>query len=106
MRTRICFAEGRPPVPKTPRSPASQSPASQSAASQSPQDYVFDYVIVGAGSAGCVLAERLTERPGVTVAVLEAGTGAGHPAVTVPAAYPLLFGTARDWDHRTNPQPG
>ena len=74
--------------------------------SKAPQNGVFDYVIVGAGSAGCVLAERLTERPGVTVAVLEAGSGAGHPAVTVPAAYPLLFGTARDWDHRTTPQPG
>ena len=68
--------------------------------------FEFDYLIVGAGSAGCVMAERLSALPGVTVALLEAGPGAGHPAVSVPAAYPRLFGTARDWDYRTSPQPG
>ena len=47
----------------------------------------YDYVIVGAGSAGCVLAARLSEDPGVTVALLEAGPGDAHPYVHMPRGW-------------------
>ena len=47
----------------------------------------FDYVIVGAGSAGCVLANRLSEDPSVTVALLEAGGRDTNPWIHIPAGY-------------------
>ena len=64
----------------------------------------FDYVIVGAGSAGCVLAARLSEDRAVTVLLLEAGPAARHLAIGVPAAFPTLFGSKLDWAYRTVPQ--
>ena len=45
----------------------------------------FDYVIVGAGSAGCVLANRLSEDAGVSICVLEAGPRDWHPYIHLPA---------------------
>ncbi|MFJ4906300.1 GMC family oxidoreductase [Streptomyces sp. NPDC093249] len=65
-----------------------------------------DYVVVGAGTAGCVLAERLSADPGVTVAVLEGGGHGRHPAIRVPLAFSRLFGTRYDWRYRTLPQTG
>ncbi|CAB4916805.1 unannotated protein [freshwater metagenome] len=66
-----------------------------------------DYVIVGAGSAGCVLAARLSEDPAVRVVLLEAGTSKGrHPLITVPAAFARQFHTKLDWDLHTDPEPG
>jgi choline dehydrogenase len=62
---------------------------------------VFDYVIVGAGSAGCVLAGRLSEDPGRRVLLLEAGAEDTAPAVRIPAAFPTLLGTGWDWGYRT-----
>ena len=62
---------------------------------------VFDYVIVGAGSAGCVLAARLSEDPDLRVLLLEAGGEDTAPAVRIPAAFPMLFGTEWDWGYRT-----
>ena len=47
----------------------------------------FDYVIVGAGSAGCVLAARLSEQPGITVCLIEAGPPDRSPYLHVPAGY-------------------
>ncbi len=47
----------------------------------------FDYVIVGAGSAGCVLANRLTEDPDASVCLLEAGPRDRHPLIRVPAGF-------------------
>jgi len=65
----------------------------------------YDYVIVGAGSAGSVLAGRLSEDPDVSVLLLEAGGSGKHPSVVIPAAFPQQFHTARDWDLATDPEP-
>jgi choline dehydrogenase len=59
----------------------------------------YDYIIVGAGSAGCVLANRLTEQSDVSVLLLEAGGSGRHPNVTIPAAFAKLFKTGRDWGY-------
>jgi choline dehydrogenase len=64
----------------------------------------FDYVIVGAGSAGCVLANRLSEDPSVQVLLLEAGPEDALDAIRVPAIFGSLFGTEVDWDYRLEPQ--
>lgn len=63
-----------------------------------------DFIIVGAGTAGCVLAERLTTR-GASVLILEAGGSDRHMHVQIPAAFPKLFKTMRDWAYETTPQP-
>jgi choline dehydrogenase-like flavoprotein len=66
---------------------------------------VFDYVIVGGGSAGCVVAARLAEDPGARVLLLEAGPDArGIDEVQVPAAYSRLFRSRYDWNYVTLPQ--
>ncbi|MEV6201582.1 GMC family oxidoreductase N-terminal domain-containing protein [Streptomyces sp. NPDC051771] len=67
---------------------------------------MYDYVIVGAGSAGCVLAARLTEDPETRVALIEAGGPDTAQEVHVPAAFPQLFKSALDWDLDTDPEPG
>ncbi len=66
----------------------------------------FDYVIVGAGSAGCVLAARLSEDPEVRVALLEAGAEDTQPEIRIPAAFPALFKSSLDWDLLGEPEPG
>jgi choline dehydrogenase len=58
----------------------------------------YDYVIVGAGSAGCVLAARLTEDPDARVLLVEAGPPDTSDFVHIPAAFSVLFRTERDWD--------
>jgi choline dehydrogenase len=66
---------------------------------------VFDYVIVGGGSAGCVVAARLAEDPGVRVLLLEAGPAAENVAeIRIPAAYTRLFRSRYDWNYVTLPQ--
>ena len=64
-----------------------------------------DYVIVGAGSAGCVLANRLTEDPSVSVVVLEAGGPDRSLNIKIPAAFAEQFHTKLDWDYHTEPEP-
>jgi len=59
---------------------------------------VADYVVVGAGSAGCVLAGRLTEDPDVSVLLLEAGGPDTAPEIHVPAMFPIMFKSGLDWD--------
>jgi choline dehydrogenase len=65
---------------------------------------VYDYVIVGAGSAGCVLAGRLTENPSLNVLLLEAGPPDDADEIHIPAALNLLFQSTYDWGYRTVPQ--
>jgi choline dehydrogenase len=64
-----------------------------------------DYVIVGAGSAGCTLAGRLTEDPNVSVTLIEAGGKSRHPNISIPAAFANQFRTKLDWDYNTEPEP-
>ena len=64
----------------------------------------FDYIIVGAGTAGCVLAARLSQDPGTRVLLLEAGGAERTRAMTVPDAWPQLLGTAADWADITTAQ--
>ncbi len=62
---------------------------------------MYDYVIVGAGSAGCVLAARLSEDPDTRVLLLEAGPPDTNDLIHIPAAFSALFRTEQDWDHST-----
>ena len=66
---------------------------------------MFDYVIVGGGSAGCVVAARLAEDPGTRVLLLEAGPDASAvEEVRIPAVYSRLFRSQYDWNYVTLPQ--
>lgn len=64
-----------------------------------------DYVIVGAGSAGAILANRLSEDPDRTVTLLEAGPPDSNKFAHIPAAFAKLFRTEVDWGYFTEPQP-
>jgi choline dehydrogenase len=66
---------------------------------------VHDYVIVGAGAAGCVLAARLTEDPDVSVLLLEAGAKGRKLEIRIPAAFSRLYRSSVDWGYDTAPQP-
>jgi choline dehydrogenase len=65
---------------------------------------MFDYVIVGAGSAGCVLAARLSEDPDVKVLLLEAGPPDVNENIHVPLGYLKLGATEVDWDYHSAPE--
>jgi choline dehydrogenase len=64
----------------------------------------LDYVVVGAGSAGCVIASRLSEDRQNRVLLLEAGPADGPDAMAVPSARPALIGSEVDWGYFTVPQ--
>jgi choline dehydrogenase len=66
---------------------------------------VFDYVVVGAGSAGCVLSSRLSEDSNVSVALIEAGGSDRQLEIQTPAAFPATFKSALDWDLLGEPEP-
>jgi choline dehydrogenase len=65
----------------------------------------YDYIIVGAGSAGCVLAARLTEDLRTRVLLLEAGGKDSAREIHIPAAFSKLFKTPVDWNYSTEPEP-
>jgi len=66
----------------------------------------FDYVIVGAGSAGSVLANRLSEDAGITICVLEAGPSDWHPYIHLPAGFIKTFHMKSiNWAYQQEPGP-
>src|ERR1700719_878959 len=69
------------------------------------REHMYDYVIVGAGSAGCVLANRLSEDPDVQVLLLEAGAPDTNENIHVPLGYLQLARTEVDWDYNSAPEP-
>src|SRR5687767_2631842 len=66
----------------------------------------YDYIIVGAGTAGCVLANRLTEDQGAQVLLLEAGPSDRHPYISIPLGLGRMHDRAMfDWGYETEPEP-
>ncbi len=67
---------------------------------------MYDYIIIGAGSAGCVLANRLSEDPAIKVLLLEAGPRDWHPFIHMPAGLAKLVGQKGvNWNYDTAPEP-
>ena len=67
---------------------------------------MYDYIVIGAGSAGCVLAARLSEDPACRVLLLEAGPRDWNPLIHMPAGLGrLVHDRAINWDYRTDPEP-
>jgi choline dehydrogenase len=70
------------------------------------KEAAYDYIIVGAGSAGCVLAHRLSAREELQVLLIEAGGSDRHPMIHMPAGIALLAGNRRvNWRYRTESEP-
>ena len=86
-------------------SPANAASGVRTLASPEQLRATYDHVIVGAGSAGCVMAHRLG-RAGRRVLLIEAGGRADLPSVASPPAWPTLQESALDWRYVTTPQPG
>lgn len=71
-----------------------------------PNKRSFDYILTGAGPAGCVLAARLTEDPTVSVLLVEAGPKDRNPYIHMPAGFAKLTGSIGNWGWSTTPQDG
>ena len=67
----------------------------------------FDYIVIGSGSAGSIVAARLSEDPAVSVLLLEAGRRDNHPFMAMPLAFPKVANSrAFVWPYETEPEPG
>jgi choline dehydrogenase len=78
------------------------------ASATSSQDKVrskYDYIVIGAGSAGCVLANRLTEDSETTVLLLEAGNPDTKPEIQIPSKWLNLLSSEVDWGYFSEPEP-
>jgi len=72
---------------------------------RSTEQSLYDYVIVGGGTSGLVIANRLSENPAITVAVIEAGDSVfNSPNVTNTTTFGLSLGTSIDWSYPIEPQ--
>ena len=66
----------------------------------------FDYVVVGTGAAGSIVAARLSEDLGITVCALESGPRDRHPYIHIPAGFiKIMFNEAYTWQFKTEPSP-
>lgn len=66
----------------------------------------FDYIVVGAGSAGCIVASRLTEDPSIRVLLVEAGGSDRSPIIAMPGALPFAYQSKRiGWGYQSGPEP-
>lgn len=84
---------------------AAQAPLFLGAAhAQTTSAQEYDYIVIGAGSAGCAVAARLSEDADTKVLVLEAGPADTNDFIHIPATFPLLFKTELDWDYTSVPQ--
>jgi choline dehydrogenase len=102
-----CARDRTAPRPRAPESPPADYHRSVEAIVTT-QDIprTHDYIVVGAGSAGSVIAARLTEDPAVSVLVLEAGPVDDAPELDVPIKAPQFLAGAYDWGFRSEPEPG
>lgn len=78
----------------------------RSSRTSAPPSQRVDYLIVGGGTAGAVLAHRLSADPSINVVLLEAGRWPDDPQIDTPTAWPVLQGGPYDWRYTTTPQAG